>query len=62
MRRKAKKVRLQDLHRLVGECIYCKEKIYSDQSFVALIKTLEPTTYNYAHYACMKADDEKQHK
>lgn len=62
MRKKPKKTKLQDLSRLVGECIYCKEKIYSNDSFVALLKTLEPTTYNYAHYACMKADDESKHK
>ena len=34
MRKKPKKTKLQDLSRLVGECIYCKEKIYSDYAFV----------------------------
>ena len=56
MRRKAKKVKLADLDRVVGECKYCKKLIYSQESFVVF------ATKEYAHYACMKADDESKHK
>tara|TARA_R110001592_G_scaffold61087_1_gene185988 strand:- start:2910 stop:3125 length:216 start_codon:yes stop_codon:yes gene_type:complete len=57
MRSRAKKTKLDDLSRYISKCIYCEKEIYSDHSFVALVKTLEPITYVYAHYQCMKDDD-----
>jgi len=57
MRKKAKKTKLEDLSRYVGVCIYCKKEIHSDDSFVALVNTLNPITHKYAHYQCMKDDD-----
>lgn len=38
----------------VGNCRYCKKLIYSDESFVAFADK------TYAHYICMKQDDEKR--
>ena len=59
-KKKPRKTKLENIVRYVGDCIYCKNKIYSDDSFVALVKTIEPPTHNYAHYQCMKEDDEKK--
>jgi hypothetical protein len=44
MRKKPKKTKLQDLSRLIGECIYCKEKILSNRFLCCFNKNL--TTYN----------------
>ena len=52
--------KLVDIERYVSKCMYCNKDIYSTDSFVALVKTLEPATYNYAHYQCMKEEDNKQ--
>lgn len=60
MRKKAKKTKLEDLSRYISKCIYCQKEIYSDHSFVALVKTLEPITHVYAHYQCMKDDDDNR--
>ena len=62
--RKGKKSarKLADIERYIADCIYCKKAIYSSDSFVALVKTLEPISHNYAHYPCMKLEDEKQQK
>ena len=38
----------------VGNCRYCNKLIYSDESFVAFADK------TYAHYICMKQDDEKR--
>ena len=60
MRKKAKKTKLEDLSRYVGVCIYCKKEIHSDDSFVALVNTLNPITHKYAHYKCMKDDEDNR--
>ena len=54
--------KLADIERYISDCIYCKKSIYSSDSFVALVKTIEPASYNYAHYSCMKEEDKKQQK
>ena len=46
----------------VGPCKYCNVMISNTDSFVALVKELNPISYNYAHYQCMKLEDEKQQK
>ena len=46
----------------VGDCKYCGKEILNVDSFVALVKELNPISYNYAHYQCMKEEDEKQQK
>ena len=62
MRKKARKTKLEDLDRYIAQCKYCDKEVSSQQSFVALVKTLNPISYNYAHYQCMKDEDEKQQK
>ena len=54
MRKKAKKTKLEDLDRYIAPCKYCKVDVSSQQSFVAFIDK------TYAHYQCMKEDDEKK--
>jgi len=61
-KRKKSARKLADIERYVSKCMYCDKDIYSTDSFVALVKTLEPISYNYAHYSCMKEEDEKQQK
>ena len=61
MKKKVKKTKLEHISRYVGVCIYCQKELYSDDSFVALVNTLNPISHNYAHYDCMKADDERRH-
>ena len=34
----------------VGPCKYCNVMISNTDSFVALVKELNPISYNYAHY------------
>ena len=46
----------------VGPCKYCNVMISNTDSFVALVKNLNPISYNYAHYQCMKLEDKKQQK
>jgi glucose-6-phosphate 1-dehydrogenase len=60
--KKHKKTKLENLSRLVGSCKYCSKDVHSDDSFVALVKTIEPATYDYAHYQCMKDDDERNNR
>ncbi len=60
MRKKARKTKLEDLDRYIAQCKYCDKEVSSQQSFVSLVKTLNPISYNYAHYQCMKDEDEKQ--
>ena len=62
MRKKARKTKLEDLDRYIAQCKYCDKEVSSQQSFVSLVKTLNPISYNYAHYQCMKEEDEKQQK
>ena len=54
--------KLAEIERFIAKCIYCDKDIYSSDSFVALVKTLEPISHHYAHYPCMKLEDEKQQK
>ena len=54
MRKKAKKTKLEDLDRYIATCKYCKVDVSSQQSFVAFVDK------TYAHYQCMKDDDEKK--
>ena len=61
MRKKPRKTKLEDLDRYIAQCKYCDKEVSSKQSFVSLVKTLNPISYNYAHYQCMKDDDEKKH-
>ena len=56
MRKKAKKVKLEDLDGYIADCRYCKKQITRHQSFVAFYSK------DYAHYQCMKEEDEKQQK
>ena len=55
MRKKARKTKLEDLDRYIAPCKYCKVDVSSQQSFVAFVDK------TYAHYQCMKDDDEKKH-
>ena len=62
MRNKTRtKKKWEDLDRYIAPCKYCNQDVSSQQSFVALVKSLNPISYNYAHYDCMKADDERRH-
>ena len=61
-RTKPKKSKLEDLDRYISQCKYCDKEVSSQQSFVALVKTLNPISYNYAHYQCMKENDDKIHQ
>ncbi len=54
MRKKAKKVKLEDLDVYIADCRYCKKQITRHQSFVAF------ASKDYAHYQCMKDEDIKQ--
>tara|TARA_B100000214_G_scaffold304106_1_gene234864 strand:+ start:647 stop:838 length:192 start_codon:yes stop_codon:yes gene_type:complete len=56
MRKKAKKRKLEDIDRYIAQCRYCKKDVSSQQSFVAF------ASKDYAHYQCMKEEDEKQQK
>ena len=56
MKRKPKKRKLEDIDRYISECKYCKKDVSSQQSFVAF------ASKEYAHYQCMKEEDEKQQK
>ena len=56
MRKKAKKRKLEDIDRYIAPCRYCKKDVSSQQSFVAF------ASKDYAHYQCMKEEDEKQQK
>jgi hypothetical protein len=61
MRNKTRtKRKLEDLDRYIAPCKYCNQDVSSQQSFVALVKSLNPISHNYAHYDCMKADDERR--
>ena len=60
MRKKARKTKLEDLDRYIAQCKYCDKEVSSQQSFVALVKFLNPISYNYAHYQCMKEDDDNR--
>ena len=62
MRKKARKTKLEDLDRYIADCKYCHKEVSSQQSFVALVKTLNPISHNYAHYQCMKEHDDKIHQ
>ena len=46
----------------VGPCKYCNVMISNTDSFVALVKELNPISYNYAHYQCMREDDDLKQK
>ena len=59
-RHKKRSRKLEDINRYVGVCRYCKKNVYSQDSFVAMLKSLEPTTYYHAHYSCMKLEEKKQ--
>tara|TARA_R100001015_G_C4513967_1_gene84838 strand:+ start:43 stop:225 length:183 start_codon:yes stop_codon:yes gene_type:complete len=52
-RTKPKKPKLEDLDVYIADCRYCKKQITRHQSFVAF------ASKDYAHYLCMKKDDEK---
>ena len=39
---------------MVGKCRHCTKDVWSDTSFVAFADK------TYAHYICMKQDDEKR--
>ena len=54
MRKKAKKVKLEDLDVYIADCRYCKKQITRHQSFVAFVSK------DYAHYQCMKEDDDNR--
>ena len=54
------KKKLEDLDRYIAPCRYCNQDVSSSQSFVALVKSLNPISHYYAHYDCMKADDERR--
>ena len=62
MRKKAKKPKLEDLDRYIADCKYCDKEVSSQQSFVALVETLNPISHYYAHYQCMKEHDDKIHQ
>ena len=47
MRKKARKTKLEDLDRYIAQCKYCDKEVSSQQSFVSLVKTLNPISYNY---------------
>ena len=51
--KKPKRTKLEDLERYIDKCKYCHEQVFSSQSFVAF------ASKQYAHYQCMKEDDEK---
>ena len=55
MRKKARKTKLEDLDVYIANCRYCSKQITRHQSFVAFVSK------DYAHYQCMKDDDEKKH-
>ena len=61
-RTKPRKTKLEDLDRYIAQCKYCDKEVSSQQSFVALVKSLNPISYNYAHYQCLKDEDIKQQK
>ena len=61
-RKKPRRTKVEDLDRYIADCKYCNQEVSSQQSFVALVRTLNPITYCYAHYQCMKEEDEKQQK
>jgi hypothetical protein len=55
MRNKTRtKRKLEDLDRYIAPCKYCNQDVSSQQSFVAF------ASKDYAHYDCMKADDERR--
>lgn len=53
MRKKPRKTKLEDLDVYIADCRYCFKQITRHQSFVAF------ASKDYAHYQCMKDDDEK---
>ena len=59
-RTKPRKTKLEDLDRYIADCKYCDKEVSSQQSFVALVKTLNPISHEYAHYPCLKDEDKKQ--
>ena len=61
-RTKQRKTKLEDLDRYIADCKYCHKEVSSQQSFVALVKSLNPISHNYAHYQCMKDDHDKIHQ
>ena len=55
MKKKAKsKSKLEDMDRYIAPCRYCNQDVSSKQSFVAFYSK------DYAHYECMKKDDERR--
>jgi|TARA_R100000458_G_C8188453_1_gene183004 hypothetical protein len=61
-RKKPRRTKVENLDRYIDKCKYCSKEVYSQQSFVALVKTLNPISHYYAHYQCMREDHEKQQK
>ena len=59
-RTKPRKTKLEDLDRYIADCKYCHKEVSSQQSFVALVKTLNPISHDYAHYQCLEDEDKKQ--
>ena len=56
LKKKRRKTKLEDLDVYIADCKYCKKEITRHQSFVAFVSK------DYAHYQCMKDEDEKQQK
>jgi len=56
MRKKPKKLKLEDIDSYIGDCRYCSKQVTRHQSFVAF------ATKELGHYSCMKSDDELREK
>ena len=52
MRKKPKKLKLEDIDSYIGDCRYCSKQVTRHQSFVAF------ATKELGHYDCMLKDDD----